>query len=176
MCIKSRSEVFALSILCAIYNVAYILIHAMNLAYHSNFAKLHIMYVAIYSMGLLISVLFFVTIISRRAATMQVGVFLCKVRIAITSIEVGYLGYRIALGRYDLPLHFFKGENQKNAVPLAVASQRVFRKKLRSDREWRKFYHVSYLGMEICLLIIDLYATWRLDYFVENMVYKGLFY
>ncbi|XP_054928103.2 uncharacterized protein [Dermacentor andersoni] len=176
MCINTRAEVFALSILCAVYNVAYILIHGMNLAHYSDFAKLHGMYVAIYSMGLLISVLFFVTIISRRAATMEAGVFLCKARIAITSVEIGYLFYRVALGHYDLPLHFFKGQNQRNVVPLAAASQRVFKKRLRSDREWRKFYHVSYVGMETCLLIIDVYVTWRLDYYVEKMVSKGVFF
>ncbi|XP_049526013.1 uncharacterized protein LOC125946558 [Dermacentor silvarum] len=176
MCINSRGEVFALSIVCAVYNVAYILIHGMNFAHHRDFAKLHGMYVAIYSMGLIIAVLFFVSILTRRATTMEVGVLLCKARIAITAIEIGYLGYRFALGHYDLPLHFFKRQNDRNAVPLAAASQSIFNKRPRSDKEWRKFYHVSYIGMETCLLIIDVYATWRMDLYVEKMISRGLFF
>ncbi|KAH6925324.1 hypothetical protein HPB50_003520 [Hyalomma asiaticum] len=131
MCINSRAEIFALSVMCAVYNVAYILIHAMNYTYYGKFKRLHGTYMAVYAMGLITDVLLFVSVITRRTKPMQIGVFLCKGKIAIASMEIGYLAYR--------------------------------------------FYHVSYIGMETCMLIIDVYTTWRLDIYVDKVLSRRLF-
>ncbi|XP_075721442.1 uncharacterized protein LOC142764796 [Rhipicephalus microplus] len=172
MCINSRAEIFALSVMCAVFDVAYILIHAMNFVYY----KKHGTYIAVYSMALITAILVFISAISRRARPLEVGVFLCKGKIAVTAMEVGYLGYRIALGYYDLPLHFFKQYNNRNSVPVAAAAHYFFSKRPRSNREWRKFYHVSYISMEACLLIVDVYTTWRLDLYMDKVVSRRQFF
>ncbi|KAH7972369.1 hypothetical protein HPB52_011509 [Rhipicephalus sanguineus] len=132
MCINSRAEVLALSVMCAVYNVAYILIHSMNFVYYRNFKRLHGTYIAVYVMGLITAILVFISAIARRAKPLEVGVFLCKGKIALTSMEIGYLGYR--------------------------------------------FYHVSYIGMETCLLIMDVYTTWRLDLYMDKVVSRKQFF
>ncbi|KAL1472101.1 hypothetical protein MTO96_039534 [Rhipicephalus appendiculatus] len=129
MCINSRAELFALSVMCAVFNVAYILINSMNFVYYRNFRRLHGTYIAVYSMGLITAILVFISAITRRAKPLEVAVFLCKGKIAVTAMEVGYLGYRIALGYYDLPLHFFKQYNERNSVPLAAVAHYIFQQK-----------------------------------------------
>lgn len=177
MCfINSRAEIFALSVMCATYNVLFVITHTVNFVTHMRFAALHGFYVTVHSLGLIISILFFVSVITRRATPMEVGVFLCKGRIVITSLEVGYLGYRVALGYYDLPLHFFRRRNGQDAMPLSWAVQRTMHRRPHTERDWRKFYHLSYLFMEIIILLIDVYATWRIDIYVDKAVYRQLFF
>ncbi|XP_049266732.1 uncharacterized protein LOC119373374 [Rhipicephalus sanguineus] len=105
-------------------------------------------------MGLITAILVFISAIARRAKPLEVGVFLCKGKIALTSMEIGYLGYR----------------------PLAAAAHYFFSRRPRTDKEWRKFYHVSYIGMETCLLIMDVYTTWRLDLYMDKVVSRKQFF
>ncbi|XP_077523885.1 uncharacterized protein LOC144134973 [Amblyomma americanum] len=176
MCINSRGEIFALSVVCTTYNALFVFTHSVNFVGHLQFAALHGFYVVVHSLGIIIAVLLFVSIITRRATPMEVGVFLCKGRIIITSMEIGYLGYRVAMGFYDLPLHFFKRKNGDDTVPLAWAFQRAMSRRPTTERDWRKFYHLSYLFMEISILIIDVYATWRIDLFIDKVLYRQLFF